>query len=709
MKARSRVPAATAAAVAFAAAPLMSTAPATASAAASAAGQPIEEVVVTGELRASRLMDSAASISVLSLEEQRSGTVNHLEEVLGWLPNVTLSSGGSRARFVQIRGIGERGQYSEPLNPSVGLVLDGVDLTGVGVTATLFDVDQVEVLRGPQGTLYGANALAGLINVRTNDPTPEFESRLRLEAGDYDAWGIGGVVSGPLSENAGYRLAAQHYQDDGFIDNAYLDREDTDGHDELTVRGKLSWTPRDDQRWLLSAGLVEADNGFDAFSLDNDRTTLSDQPGHDEQETRYASLSLDWQLNEAMQLTGNLAGSVSEADYGYDEDWVYEGFHPFGYSSTDRYRRDRDLATLDLRLLSGPAGRLFGGTTDWVIGVYALDQSVDLVRNYTYLADEFTSGYDIERLAAYGELEHELNPRTRLVFGLRAERHSADYQDSEGVRFDPVDDMYGGRAVLERDVGDRAMAYLSVARGYKAGGFNISGTLPADLREYDPEVLWNYEAGIKGVWLEERLTLRAALFTMRRNDVQVATSITRDIDGRAVEFIDIISNAAEGTNDGLELEADFRVSDRVSLFANVGLMDTEFDDFVNASGEDLGGEDQAHAPGYQFFAGAEFYPAPGWYLRLEAEGKDEFYFNNSNRPEGALDEVRSEAYELFNASLGYRTDRWSVKLWGRNLTDEDYAVRGFYFGNDPRDDYAAEGYQQLGEPRRYGVTFTIEG
>ncbi|MEQ8859840.1 MAG: TonB-dependent receptor [Pseudomonadales bacterium] len=672
-----------------------------------AAGQPIEEIVVTGELRESRLLDSAASITVLSLAEQRAGTVQHLEEVLDWVPNVNFASGGARARFVQIRGIGERGQFAEPLNPSVGLLVDGVDLTGLGVSATLFDVDQVEVLRGPQGTLYGANGLAGLINVRTGDPTPTFSARLRLDAADYDARGIGGVISGPVSGNLGYRLAAQRYQDDGFMDNVFLGRDDSNAHDELTLRGKVAWTPGDSQTWTFTAGLVDADNGYDAFSLDNDRNTYSDQPGMDQQKTRYGSVAVNWDVADAASFVGTLGVARSDTDYGYDEDWSYVGFDPAGYSSTDRYLRDRETASLDLRLVSGPAGRLLDDRLEWVVGVYGLDQTSDLTRQYTFASGEFSSSLDVRRLALYGELEYSFSERTRLTFGLRGERHDAGYRNSDAVSFDPVDHMLGGRLVLERDFGDVAMGYLSATRGYKVGGFNITGTLPAALREYDPESLWSYEAGLKGRWLDGRLNARGAVFVMRRDDVQVATSLTVDQGGGAVEFIDLVSNAAEGRNRGAELEVDFSPADALTLFANVGLLDTEFVDFVNINGEDLDGEPQAHAPGYQFFVGAEYRFAPGWFLRLEAEGKDGFFVNDSNREVADRDDVRTASYELWNASLGYQAERWNVKFWGRNLGDEDYAVRGFYFGNDPRTGYADAGWRQLGEPRRFGVTLTV--
>jgi len=376
-------------------------------------------------------------------------------------------------------------------------------------------------------------------------------------------------------------------------------------------------------------------------------------------------------------------------------------------ASTDRYIRERDTATADLRWLSGPAGRLFGGTTGWVAGLYGLTQHEELERRYTFNEADFDSRFEIDRLAVYAELDRELASRWRLTFGLRAEQHRSEYRDSESVRFKPRDDMQGGRLVLSWDYSDRAMAYASISRGYKAGGFNISGTLDADLREYDPEALWNYEAGLKGLWLDGRLNARTALFTMQRDDVQVETSIVRVRPDGSAEFIDLIGNAAEGANTGIEAEVDFAATEALSFFASLGLLDTEFDDFVNSNGEDLSGRQQAHAPRYQFHAGAEYRIAPGWFLRVESEGKDSFYFSNSERLVPDRDQVRSDAFELWHASVGYETGRWSLKLWARNLADEEYAVRGYYFGNDPRDDYAPRGYTQLGEPRRYGVTFTL--
>ena len=123
---------------------------------------------------------------------------------------------------------------------------------------------------------------------------------------------------------------------------------------------------------------------------------------------------------EAGGHVGALGGSRNDSDYGYDEDWTYEGFHPDGYSSTDRYLRERDSLSVDVRLLSGPDGALLDGRLDWVVGIYGLDQDAELTRRYTFFSGDFTSDFDVQRVAAYGELEYALGDRSRVNVGLRA-------------------------------------------------------------------------------------------------------------------------------------------------------------------------------------------------------------------------------------------------------------------------------------------------
>ena len=277
------------------------------------ASQSIEEVVVTAEFRPVTVAEVPGSVSILN-PNANGDLINHLDELLSRAANVNLTSGASRARFIQIRGIGERSQFVEPLNPSVGLLVDGVDLSGLGGAATLFDVQQVEVLRGPQGTLYGANALAGLINVVTPEATEDLSGFLQIDGGNYGARGVGAVLSGPVTDEIGFRISARQYQDDGFIDNIYLNRDDTNARDERSLRAKLQGSS-DQGSWQLALGSVDVDNGYDAFSLDNDRNTRSDEPGRDAQETSYVAFNASRALSDGV--VGEVALGWVDSDIAY--------------------------------------------------------------------------------------------------------------------------------------------------------------------------------------------------------------------------------------------------------------------------------------------------------------------------------------------------------------------------------------------------------
>lgn len=656
----------------------------------------IEEVVVTAELRNVAVNDVPASVSLL-VPDDRGDVVNHLEEVLARAVNVNLASGASRARFVQMRGIGERGQFAEPLNASVGLLIDGVDFSGIGTAATLFDVSQVEVLRGPQGTLYGANALAGLINVVTPSSTVDWQGMTRLDAGNFGALGLGATLSGPLNDTVGMRLSVQQYADDGFIENSFLQREDTDNHDETTLRLKLDGNS-DLANWQVTAGLVDVNNGYDAFSLDNNRQTRADQPGADEQTSRYLSARIETNQMDSTTLVAALGYASSDIRYGYDEDWTYQGFHPYGYSSTDYYDRNVETATVDLRWLSKAVA---ADALDWVVGVYLLDRDVDLVRAYTWLAEDFTSAFSVQRMALYGEVGVPLGASWKLSVGARVEQHQADYTDNAAVRFTPEDNLFGARFRLERRLQAGQRVYASFTQGYKSGGFNTSGTLDADLRLFDPETLGNFELGYKARVLDDAGQLRVAVFHMARADVQIATSIVRVRNDGSSEFIEFTGNAASGSNQGLELELDLALNQRLRMKAGLGLLATQYEDYIDAAGNDLDGREQAHAPSYQGHVALDYDLSQAWFAHVAVEAKDGFYFSDSHS-------AQADSHVLINGAIGYRQGRLSARLWGRNLTDVDHHVRGFYFGNDPRNDYADTAWTQLAAPRQVGVSLQLD-
>ncbi len=669
--------------------------------------QPLPEVTVTADFRETSVTELPGSVTVIGEETIADRNALHLEQLLNMAPNVNFSSGASRARFYQIRGIGERSQFIEPVNPSVGVIIDDIDFSGIGTAGTLLDIEQVEILRGPQGTRYGANALAGLIYMKSADPTDELTAKVNGTLANYNTWSASGAVSGPLSDSVSYRIAGQQNRSDGFIENDYLNRDDTNNIDEATLRGKLRWQATDTLTLDFTGLYVDIDNGYDGFSLDNTRHTLSDQPGHDRQETTAAAIKATSSAVDAFRVEVIASGSDSDLEYGYDEDWSYPAIcaglacDGWEYASVDNYLRERQTATLEARLVSTEDGAIFNGSTDWVVGIYGRSQDEDLLRQYTYASGDFRSDYETDRISGYAQLETRLSERLVLTTGLRLEEVMADYRDSDGVDFDTDESLWGGRIALEYLLSDQHLLYGLVSRGYKTGGINSNSSLSDELRDYDTEHMINWEAGVKSSLLDDTLRTQIALFYQQRKDVQVKQSFLVPVSDPYApgEFIDYFSNAAKGTNYGLEVELQWQPTQQWLFTAALGLLETELKDFVNSAGTDLEGREQAHAPSYQFSLASQYHFDEHWKARLEVEGKDEFYFSDNH-------EEQSWSYETVGASLTYQESNWNVSLWGRNLTDEDYAVRGFGgFGNDPRKFYAEEPYYQYGEPRTFGISF----
>jgi iron complex outermembrane recepter protein len=679
-----------------------------------ASEEAFDEIVVTADFRDVSLLNTGNSISVLDSKTIARREARHLEQVLNLVPNVNYSSGASRGRFIQIRGIGERSQFIEPVNPSVGILIDGIDFSGIGGAATTLDLQQIEVLRGPQGTLYGANALAGLINMKSNDPTETFEGNFETSMAEYETRTLSSVVSGPVTDNLGYRLAVQQHKSDGYTDNDFLNRHDTSNIDEQTIRGKLNWQVNDELQVKLTGFYMDADNGYDGFSLDNTRHTLSDQPGHDRQESTAVGIETTWQATAQFDVVGAVSYADSKLEYGYDEDWSYEDIcsgkscDGWAYSSFDNYRRDRETSTVDLRLVSREQGKLFGDTTDWLIGVYYRDQEESLLREYTYAASDFTSDFDTENYAIYGQLGSQLTDNLKLITGLRLEYRDADYRDSDNVDNDKGERLWGGRLGLEYYVTDNTMVYGLVSRGYKAGGVNSNSSLDNSVRKFDTEYMWNFETGVKGDWLDGTLQAQLALFYQRRRNMQVKQSLVECPGEGACTFTDFIDNAEKGANYGAEFEFTWMASGFAQFYGSLGLLRATFKEYESFThvdvdpddpvAKDLSGHEQAHAPSYQFAVGVELALTHNLTAGLEIEGKESFYLSPRHN-------AKTNRYELINARLNYRLAGWDLSLWGRNLTDKDLIVRGFgSFGNDPRKFYVTEPYYQYGEPRIFGAT-----
>jgi outer membrane receptor protein involved in Fe transport len=678
---------------------------------AAAQAQAIEEIVVTADFRERSASEIPASVTTFDAEAVAQLAVQHFEELINVVPNLNWSGDGHRARYLQIRGVGELEQYQGAPNPSVGFLIDDIDFSGIGTIATTFDIDRIEVLRGPQGTRYGANALAGLVYVQSALPSVERDGRVQLTAGDDDALAGGIAAGGPLTadESLLFRASAHHHRSNGFRDNAFLQRDDTNGRDETTIRGRLRWLLSDTLTVDVAALYADVDNGYDAFAIDNSLTMLSDNPGRDAQRSVGGSLRIEWSGLPWATLTSITAVADSDIDFDFDADWGNaDSWAPVTYDFVSLSDRSRRTLSQEFRLASSDNGRIFGGTTDWLAGIYVLDLADDLVTlnrgeyfdpGFDFadsLDDSFGSHYEATNVALFGQLDHDLGEATRLSVGLRVERRTTDYEDTAGLRAGPSETMSGGEITLSHDHSEALTSFLSLSRGYKAGGFNL-GVVPEGRREFDAESLWNLEAGIKSLLFDAAVALNVSAFYSRRDDQQVRTSFQL-VPGDPASFVFFTDNAARGRTLGLEAELRWAVHETLDVYANVGLLDAEFEDFVTPQ-VDLSGRAQAHAPDYTLAAGASYRHPSGVFARLDVTARDAFYFDVSHDQE-------SEPYELVNGRIGYAADRWSVQVWARNLFDRQYAVRGFFFGNEPPD-FPSKLYTRAGDPRQLGVTFDM--
>jgi outer membrane receptor protein involved in Fe transport len=681
----------------------------------------LQEIVVTASLRGSDAADVPQSVSVLDAGTLQAAGVQHFEDVVAMIPNLSWASGTSRPRFFLMRGIGEVEQYQGAPNPSVGFLIDDIDFSGVGMPATLFDVRQIEVLRGPQATVYGANALAGLINVRTEDPTPQFSLRGEATVGDYQTRAAGVAVSDSFDEqSAGWRVVAQQSRSNGYRTDAFLGRDDTNGYDEGTLRAKLYWQLTPALRAELALMDVDLNNGYDAWSINNSFITQSNQPGRDAQQSLGTSLKLALSADSFGELRSVTSAADSHIVYSYDADWGNDafwaaccGYSPYDYFEQDR--RQRSTIAEDLRLI-GDADHLLFGRLRWLAGAYflRLGESDDLLDTWL---DEYAgagsnllhSDYRAINSALYGSLDAALGQRASLSLGLRAEQRQAHYQDSADVArqfADQRDNMYGGNLSWSLRTGARQSLYATLARGYKAGGFNIGEQIEPSQRHFAPEYLWSIESGLKRASADGSLQWQADLFYMRRENMQVYSSCQLQQDNPAT-FVFYTRNASHGENYGLESQAQWRLNARWQLGGSAGLLHTRYLGYDSqaiacpgASSLALDGRAQSFAPEYQLSASLSYSDPDGLFARLDATATDGFYF-------AAGQNQVAQAYQLLNLRVGYQRAAWQLSAWTRNLLDRRYAVQGFYFGLVPPD-FPNQRFIQNGDPRTIGVTLRYQ-
>lgn len=716
------------------------------------------EIVVTALRRNEKLQDVPVSITALSgqqLAEQRMDSPNDLA---GSVPNLQATTlGGEGLPIFSLRGV-SMSDFSFNQQGPVATYYDEVykgsfPLLPVG----LYDLERVEVLRGPQGTLYGKNTTGGAINFISRKPRYETEAELSLSYGNYNRHEANGAIQAPLGENVAARIAFTFARADGWFKNLLPGESDLNATRQYGIRASFLAEPSDEIELILrlstslqnpinygifarpgpdgtGAGVYEAFGGSSYFRTGlGKREIESDDVSRRRHRTYGTSLTANWQVSDTLTLT-----SVSSYDYG--KLFVPEDADgsPLDVDRTDNKGRARQFAQ-DLRLASD-----YDGAFNFILGAYYNVEKIHAETALSFFTDIDTTGdgainaddclqdffltcvyrnrYDQTKKSAaiYADAKYEISDRVILRGGLRytgdkgtAKNYTAQVLGADGTpigntipgdpnNFDAAasdrfkTDNVSGKIGLDFKIADDNLVYVSFSRGYRANAFNAQAFfLPEELNVAKPETVNAYEAGFKTQFLDRAVTFNGAVFYY---DYKNQQALDLDPNTAAQTLVNIPKSRIFGA----ELELVARPVKGLRLNAGLGVLDTKIER-GQVSGVVLDGNRLPAAPAVSLNAGFD------WDLLDNDSGKVTFGLNGSYNSKQYFDLFNTERlaqknYILANSQISYRTadQRYGVSVWGRNIFNKFY-----YRGALDLSGFGFDSFQ-VGEPRTYGLTFDLK-
>lgn len=690
----------------------------------------IEDIVVTAERRSEGLQNVPIAITAIAGDTLEEAGVTSVGELVQLTPSLQFGERFGNV-FIAVRGIGQAGQ---DIGSQSGVTVsqDGVPLLNhFMMDGTFLDVSQVAVLRGPQGTFEGRNATGGAINVYSNLPTDEFSGSVALTAGDYDRRGVRGYLSGPLiSDRLTARVAFQREEADGWLRNDFLgiDKNDTDltqvrasllgkVTEDFTVRAIYEATrDRGNPAFATVLGRARPDKptAVEVLGLPrNDVENLVVYMNHTDQretENRKAILIANWDVSPSWSIaatTGYITHDLVLTDTDNDGTTGDYSDFPLVAIRVDQFTQDL-TATADLN-----------STTDLVVGAFYMNgesrQPLILSVPPTLInAFNYDPVENLDSYAVYAQLRHQLTDSLRVTVGGRYTIDEKDFTMSARILGTPVvrtaDDSWGAftpRFVIDYVPNDNMLLYASASRGFKSGGFNTFGDVSQPVNLFNPEFVWNYEAGLKASFLDRALRMGVTGFYSDYTNLQ--QTLFRINPQTNVRY-PRVENAASATISGVELDVEAIPFRGFRLRASATWLDAEFGHFTSIDpiyaerGEqDLTGNSLPQAPTWQAGVSGEYsFPISSALeitARADYKWQDEIYFDLFNNPLNTQD-----AYGLLNASLSLGTldERWALTAFARNAFDERYVSSSLSSASDT----VPARVGQLGSPRQYGVTLS---
>tara|TARA_B100000780_G_scaffold40809_1_gene25387 strand:- start:2611 stop:4890 length:2280 start_codon:yes stop_codon:yes gene_type:complete len=690
----------------------------------------LEEIVVTAQKRAQSIQEVPISITAFSGEFLEENGIQKIAGVAQLTPNFNIAGSAKPAGVrIQIRGIGATG--SNAIESSVGVFIDGVYYPRPGsVLGLLKDINSFEVLRGPQGTLFGRNTVAGAMNITTRNPSQETEGAIELGYGDYDLHEVGGSFNGALSDSVAGRIAFKYSDREGYGDNTY-NGEEFGAMDDLVVRGKLLFDFNEQFSMLVTADYAEGNSeGAGIEVLNSTNTPMFEgrsmalygaspvtedsydwtihQSMNDEYKDEQQGLSFDinYEFANGLKLRSITAAREWEAKSANGDIFTVAELVP----GTIDYKTD--TLSQEFHLMS--AGN---ETVDWMAGLfyYQEDYDIDLSRdmgesfcsptiaaiagpgfaglclaNTQQGATVATFTQELKSLATFGQATWNINKTWSTTVGLRwtDDQKMGDYinvlNNPAAALFATNESALG----MEQDdskttwftnvnwhVTQDMMLFATASTGYKSGGFNSQsgGSVPlGDKRIFGPEETTNYELGVKSTLLDGAMTANVTLFRMDVDDFQ-----DRAFDGLSF----VVINAGELRQQGVEADINWAPIEPLRIIAGVGYLDSEYLNFEGAPGlpggapQDLKGGSRTYSPEWQTSLSADwsqsFANGMEWFVGGSLSWVDEQNVgaSSNNNPQSL-----QESYSIVNMRTGIRSASgdWDVTLLGNNITDEGY-------------------------------------
>ena len=679
----------------------------------------IEVIEVIADRRARSVQDVPIAVTALSREVIENEGLADLEDLGYATPALSVSKFYKGAPQIYLRGIGSN-QRGAGGDPSVGLFIDDVYVGRAA--AAEFDyvnIERIEVLRGPQGALYGKNVVGGAINVITAEPGPEPYGEVELSAGNYRALHLRGQVNAPLSPGVYANLAFGTRNRDGYIDNAFTG-SDLNNENSQTLRGQvlldgapgsLRLTADYSRDRALGLGRESRDFLFAAASPDRYRVE-QDVDGFEHRDVWGLSAQARTQtpFGELLSITAYRAAE-------YDGLFDLDGLNPGAtrLSLAQRIAEDTEQFSQELRLNSAISAAL-----DGVFGLYAFREEVErltgAIINGVSEANEqvnITTSY-----AAFAHAAWAFAPRWSLNLGGRVTYEEKDHRNTLlalGEAYlpsgNPDEIVFAGhvgaswsnfspQATLEFSAGEDVFLYGVLSRGFKSGGFSEQPTSQrAAETPTDQEIATNYEIGAKTEWFDGRLRVNGAGFYIDYEDLQVSQFIP-DPDNPDAPGLVVLRNAATASSRGFELEWSVLPSSYFALSGHYAYVDARYDEFIDGAGRDNSGRQLTRHPRRQFFIAADTWRdlAGGATIsaRLSVSAQSEVFIDPENNPI-----ARIPPYELVNARIAYAwPNGFEAALWARNLLDTYYEQHVFDVPANSRGRVAV-----VGQPLMFGLQF----